>query len=715
MKTALIGPELEENLGLRYLHASLARAGHHARIFDFHSEEQIPEVASAVMDYGPDVVGLSMVFTGRARQYLELAAELRRRGYEGHVTSGGHFASFHANDLIADYPALDSIVHGDGEEAIVDLVEHLDSLETVDGLTYRTGAGPESTPPRRNPDDLDLRAWPTRPERLHTYLGMPIVNMLGSRGCYGNCNYCSIYAWFKQSKGKRLRQRSVEAIAAEVASLYHERGVRIFNFHDDNFFLADRDRNLERFTALKSSLDDLGVGRIALQVKARPDSVDTEAFSLLKDLGLFRVFLGVESNAAAGLKTLGRRTRREQNHEAIAILRDLGVHTTFNLLLFDPETVLSDLQENIDFMNTYADMPLNFGRVEVYSGTPLERSLRLQGRLLGTYLGYTYRIADARVQRAFEMYRRIFLPRNFRARGTSVLAMRVDYYHHLLGHFLPHRASASLDRRVKRLITSVNRNSAEILAEIHDFVSTGVLPSEQEARERALELAEWRTSFDDRITDLMDDMVDEICDRAAGRTTTNRQVLAAAASAGALVLAVTVTACKTPSEPDKPIVAPPDKPVVEQPKPPPPLPEPTPPEPTPPAPLTREQVDAIEARIAELYQPHYNTLLEEYEYKDKTVTLGLVLSEDGAIKDSKISVDTSVKLAEFEQKLSDMVASWKFDAPGHEAEVEIKLEYVEPPRPKPHKKPPGKKPPGKKPPDWHICEMMMEPMDDLER
>ncbi|MBW2263010.1 MAG: cobalamin-dependent protein [Deltaproteobacteria bacterium] len=716
MKIALIGPELEENLGLRYLHSSLAHAGHQARIFDFHEKEQIPDIAAAIIDYRPDLVGLSMVFTGRAREFLELADELRGRGFEGHVTAGGHFASFHASDLLTDYPALDSIVHGDGEEAIVELVESMDRLETVGGLTYRSAEGPASTPPRRNPDDLDLRPWPTRPERLHKYLGRSIVNMLGSRGCYGNCNYCSIYAWFKQTKGKRLRQRNVDSISEEMAALYHERGVRIFNFHDDNFFLADMDRNMERFTALQKRLDRLGMGRIALQVKARPDSVDREAFSLLKDMGLFRVFLGVESNAVAGLKTLGRRTRREKNHEAIATLRDLGIHTTFNLLLFDPETVLSDLSDNIDFMSTYSDMPLNFGRVEVYSGTPLERSLRLQGRLLGSYLGYSYRISDARVQRAFEMYRALFLPRNFRARGTSVLAMRVDYYHHLLAHFLPHRSSASLDRRVKRLITSVNRSSAEILTEIQDFVSTGVLPSADAAKERALELAEWRESFDERITDLMDDMVDEIQDRSAGRTTSNRQVLAAAASAGALVLAVTVTACKTKHEPEKPLVAPPEKAVVEEPRPPPPLPEPTPPEPAQPAALTEEQVAAIEARIAELYQPHYNTLVEEYEYKDKKVTLGLVLDESGAVTSSEISVDTSVKLAEFEKNLSAMVASWKFDAPGHEASLDVTLEYVEPPKPKPkEKKRPGKKPPTKKPPDWHICEMMMEPINDLER
>ena len=42
-----------------------------------------------------------------------------------------------------------------------------------------------------------------------------------------------------------------------------------------------------------------------------------EVISLLKSLGLFRLFLGVETNAVLGLKTLGRGIERRQNHEAL--------------------------------------------------------------------------------------------------------------------------------------------------------------------------------------------------------------------------------------------------------------------------------------------------------------------------------------------------------------------------------------------------------------
>jgi len=119
VKIALVGPELEENLGLRYIHSSLTQAGHEAHIFGFYAPEQIDGVVRLISEYGADVVGMSMVFTARAREYVELAQKLRGSGYRGHITAGGHFASFHANDLLRDFTAFDSVVHGEGELTLV--------------------------------------------------------------------------------------------------------------------------------------------------------------------------------------------------------------------------------------------------------------------------------------------------------------------------------------------------------------------------------------------------------------------------------------------------------------------------------------------------------------------------------------------------------------------------------------------------------------------
>ena len=293
MKVALVGAELEENLGLRYLHSSIEKAGHQARIFDFHSPMQLHQIVEKIVNYGPEVVGLSLVFTGRAREFVTLAQELRRAGFCGHITAGGHFASFHAHELLRDHSALDSAIHGEGEEAIVALIGNLAAPASVLGITYRDGEGRiATTSPRPNPDDLDSRPFPTRPSSFPAYLGQPIANILSSRGCYANCHFCSIHAWYRQNPGKQFRQREVGCVATEMAQLYHKREVRIFNFHDDNFFLPETQHNVERFLSLQRQLRKERVGRIAIQVKARPDCVDLRTMLVLKNVGLFRVFLG---------------------------------------------------------------------------------------------------------------------------------------------------------------------------------------------------------------------------------------------------------------------------------------------------------------------------------------------------------------------------------------------------------------------------------------
>jgi radical SAM superfamily enzyme YgiQ (UPF0313 family) len=42
-------------------------------------------------------------------------------------------------------------------------------------------------------------------------------------------------------------------------------------------------------------------------------------------LGCIRVFLGIETDSARGLRTLRRCVQRDQNHEAMRILADLGI------------------------------------------------------------------------------------------------------------------------------------------------------------------------------------------------------------------------------------------------------------------------------------------------------------------------------------------------------------------------------------------------------
>src|SRR5690242_10265241 len=107
MRVLLVGPDLESNLSLLYLAASLRAAGHAPRIARFDGPQDAPAVVQAAR--GADLVGLSMSFQVRAVEFLELAAALKRDAPLRPVIAGGHHASCAARELLEDHPALDAV------------------------------------------------------------------------------------------------------------------------------------------------------------------------------------------------------------------------------------------------------------------------------------------------------------------------------------------------------------------------------------------------------------------------------------------------------------------------------------------------------------------------------------------------------------------------------------------------------------------------------
>ena len=464
MHVALVGAEHQEDLTVRYLWGALEAAGHEVTHVVFNDVEDLERAARQLVETHAPLAGLSMVFTSRAAEMALLAERARQLGYRGHITSGGHFAAFNAEALLRDVEAIDSAVVGEGEAAICQLASSLVELDAIPGLVFRAHDGAVlRNGPADKPRDLDTLPWPVHMKPYHEYLGVPIASLLGSRGCSYRCHFCSITSWHRMCGGAVLRMRAPERVAEEIAALWAD-GVRIFNFTDDNFILPNRRLMLERLDRLERALSERGVGRIAFATKARPDEIDEEMLGRLKDLGLFRLFLGIEAGTARSLAQLGRTQCHEDNERALAICNEMGVHACFNLLLWNPDSRLEDIALNVEWLREHHDNPMNFSRTEVYAGTPLLQQLEATGRLLGDYWGYDYRVADERAERAFQLAYAAFRERNFGPTSAHHLTMRVDYELHLLEHFFG--AQDALRREVKDFVRAVNLDTCEHLSEI---------------------------------------------------------------------------------------------------------------------------------------------------------------------------------------------------------------------------------------------------------
>ena len=82
--------------------------------------------------------------------------------------------------------------------------------------------------------------------------------------------------------------------------------------------------------------------------------------------------------------------------------------------VFDPDTTLDSVGKNLDFIEYAADYPFNFGRVELYAGTPLLSRMQAEGRCTGDYLQWDYRLAAPDIQRLYELAMACFPPSELR-------------------------------------------------------------------------------------------------------------------------------------------------------------------------------------------------------------------------------------------------------------------------------------------------------------
>jgi radical SAM superfamily enzyme YgiQ (UPF0313 family) len=469
MHIVLVGPEFEENLSLRYLAASLEQAGHTASLARFDAADNADGVIGQILRESPALVGLSMVFQVRAREFCALAQALRQSGYRGHITAGGHFATFACVPLLCDVPALDSIVRQEGEEALVELAEALDDgatsarLARIPGLVVRDDRGDVIIAPARHQPKLESLPYPVRTATPELHLGIPTAYLVGSRGCYADCEYCCIFAWHEAAVGKRYRMRTVADIATEMERLYHELGIRFFVFHDDNFFLPTPVGNRKRFEALRTEMRARRLHDVGLMLKLRPNDCDRDNMLILKEIGLLRAFVGIENASQRQIRSLGRDSTVEDVQSCLHLLRELEIYATYNILLFDPYTTLDDVEINLAFLRQNLFFPFNWCKVEPYAGTALERRYAQEGRLRGDYFGYDYTMDDPRARLLYDLLLPAFYYRNFDYYGLANQNIGLGYHRQLLKHFYSGNMAPRLERRVQGLIEAINGNTLDLL------------------------------------------------------------------------------------------------------------------------------------------------------------------------------------------------------------------------------------------------------------
>ncbi len=474
----LIGFEEVENLGLRSLASWLIQRGRTAQILPY---DRMPkeELLCAIRTAQPAIVGFSLIFQRMLHEFGDLISYLRERGVSSHFTMGGHFPTVEPQKTLEKIPGLDTVVRCEGEvtlSELLDSVNHPETWESIKGLTFRKNGTVISTAPQPLMQDLDDLPFVVRGDKTLEHRGIGLCSVVGSRGCYNDCSFCSIRQFYSEAHGPKRRARSPGNVVDEIEALYKERNARIFIFEDDDLVMrGHRQRlwveDLVAELARRGLADD-----ILWRVSCRVDDIDGRILTLMKSAGLMSVYVGIESGNDAGLATYNKHYCVMDIYRAFEVLKKTGISFEFGFMLLNPDSTMDSLRKDIEFlkgMRAYGDATVHFTKMVPYAGTAIERRLKEEGRLTGGIDSPDYNYLDPRLDLLQLFCSNAFHFRNFNHDGLVERLRHAKFDSLVVEKFFSSQCDASAYRKeVSRLIHESNAACLEALSMAVSLMST---------------------------------------------------------------------------------------------------------------------------------------------------------------------------------------------------------------------------------------------------
>ena len=347
------------HLGLAMLSAMLKEAGHLPLILDYLIFPMVPSIDSFMEQFKPDVVGVS-IFSASLSGAVKVVEMVKK--YYVPIIIGGPHTSIYAEDLMT--LGVDYIVKGEAEFAVVQIVENASKQQAPRIIRVS---------PPNNLDELPLPDF----KSFYNYKEITSYPLLTSRGCPYNCSFCCV----SQVSSRKWRPRNVYLCVDELQhAVKYLPKLKNIEVMDDNptFDIIHFKKFIKAYiqSDLPNKIKEFAIANI------RADKIDEELITLLKEVGVKHIAIGVEHGDEEVFDFIGKRETLANIKLAARLIKSSGIKLGCCFIIGLPKDGMEKTMKSIKLAKELNADYYFWNLLAPYKGTKVRGWFEKNGKIL---------------------------------------------------------------------------------------------------------------------------------------------------------------------------------------------------------------------------------------------------------------------------------------------------------------------------------------------
>lgn len=332
-------------------------------LYNINSDKKDSILLDKISEFMPAIIGISVPY-GSYSYLKEIFPKIKNllKNNDHIVVFGGAIPTYIPEIILREIDGSALVVQGEGEDAIIKIVENwIDnkSWDDIPNISYISDGSFKSN--NKILVDISRLPPPFRKHLCNSIKDKGQIFVETSRGCsWSKCSFCPRGLLDNRGLSNEYRYFSLNRIYYDLIQLKNI-GIKDVTFSDEDFLggYSDKSEKLINFLTKIIDENDLDLqfdvsmnirSLFSLSWDGHQVARRKKEMIQLKNIGLRKVFLGLESGSISQLIRYNKGHSPDEALKAIQILKDIGVSIELGFIMFDPLCNLKEVEENINFL-----------------------------------------------------------------------------------------------------------------------------------------------------------------------------------------------------------------------------------------------------------------------------------------------------------------------------------------------------------------------------